>query len=488
MSSVRLLARNFVILFSGNVAGQLIYFAATLYLARVLGPGVFGIWSFAQAWQLYLLRFGEFGFEVTAIREVARRPEDTASWIGRVVCLRLLFSFFLIAGTVFVVTGNLVPHGSGNAVVLFSLAVVPVSFALEWVYEARQNVVTTGVARIAKGVLFGLGVVWLVRGSADFTNSVLSYLLSVTIPVGAVFVIAVRSFGFDLVSFSWARARELIRNASEVGIANILSHYSLFIGTMIVGYVLTEIDLGLFSAAHRVVVLPWAYVIVSFQRVLLPTLARWYVESRSQFESFVDKFFRFTVIVSFGIGLAGTFFGPTLMSLLYSSAYAGATEVFVVLLWALAFAGMRFIFEIALVASDNQRQYLKGMVLLAALYTIATPLLSSKYGIVGAAWAGVAAEFGYFLYLAITFPHMQVTTLVRLIWKPVIACLLAVVTGALLGSAHFAVQGIMSLCVFLGFLVFFKAISSEDAQTLLQLAGARQAINRSGSNHSRSGE
>jgi O-antigen/teichoic acid export membrane protein len=469
LASARQLFKNFVTLFAGNVIGQLLYFLGTLYLAKVFGPAGYGVWSFAQAWQLYLLRIGEFGLEMVGIREIARHPGKTATWTATVVISRICIALVLYVVTIVIVAVNLIPLDAGNLVLLFSVSVFPLALLLEWVYEAKQNVILTSVARILKGVLFAGGVLFFVKGISDITTSVLIYVLSVTIPGVMIFFYVTKSFGFEISSFSIQRGVEAIRKASPIGVATILSHYSLFMGTMTVGYILSKTDLGLFSAAHRVVVLPWAYVFASFQRVLLPTLSRWYHDSLKQYSDFVEKFFRLTILGSIAIGIVGTFFGPALMSGLYPSAYDNSMGVFTILLWALVVAGMRFIFEIALIASDNQRRYLNGMVLLAAVYTIATPLLSWRFGIEGTAWASVIAEFSYFLYLAITFPHMELRAVVNHLWRPMLGGLGAIIIGFSIGPRHHSLQGFLSLGVYLSFIFGSKAFSKGDVRLLFGL-------------------
>lgn len=462
MSTGRRLLGNFLTLFTGNVVGQVLFFVGTLYLARVFGPSAYGIWSFAQAWQLYLLRLGEFGLEVTAIQRIARNPETTARWSASVVVMRLFFATALFAVTLLCGSLGLIPFEAMHVVFLFALCVFPVALVLEWVFEAKQNVIVTSLARVGKGILFIGGILLFVHERTDINASVLVYVVSVAVPSIAVFLLSVRSYGFDRSSFTVGEGVRVIREASSVGVANILSHYSLFVGIMVVGYTLTDKELGYYSAAHRVVVLPWAYVVVSFQRVLLPSLSRWFLESRDHFEAFVGKFFRFTVLGSLTVGIAGTFGGPYLMSVLYSAEYAPAIPVFVILLWALALGGMRFIFEIALIAADRKVQYLKSIALLALMYSILTPLLSAHFGIVGAAWAGVIAECVYLMYLIATFPYLSLANAMKSLWKPLLVGCIAVVAGMSLEGHHFLLQTTASLASFLGLAMLARIVSYDD--------------------------
>lgn len=475
MSEAQKIVRNFLTLFSGNVVGQILFFLGTLYLARVFGPTAYGIWSFAQAWQLYLMRFGEVGLEVTAIRETVRRPETTAHWLRTLTVLRLALGVVLLMLTILVAYLGFIPLGSSDSVVLFSLSVVPMAFLSEWVYEAAQNVRVTGAARVVKGLLFLVGVVTLVKTVDQLYESIILYIISLTFPTLVVFILVLQKYGFAFSSFSFASAWQVLKEAAPTGTATILSHYCLFAGTLFTGYLLSQEEVGLYSAAHRVVVVPWAYVFVSFQRVLLPTFVKLHIASPKSFYRFVYQFFKLSSITSLVIGIAGTFWGPAVMRFLYTSAYDESIGTFMILLWALVAAGMRFVFELALLALNRQSQYLKGVAMAALVHSIATPVFALHYGINGAAAAFVVAELLYATYMVGAFSRLASGNLIFLPLKPIFAAALSVCLGWLVEMTFAGWSGVAALISFVALLFMLKEVSVQDLEFLRTILIAEQS-------------
>lgn len=479
MSNARKILRNFSVLFGGNVVGQVLFFIAVVYLARVLGPAAYGVWSFAQTWQLYLLRAGEFGLEVVAIRSTSRQPDRTRQWITNVVTLRACMAVVLVAATALVATLDLIPSEARTLVLIFSLAAFPAAFTVEWVYEARQEVALVSAARIVRGVLFLAGIAVFVQGIQDVNLSAWFYVGSILLPTVLVFLLVVNTYGFRFSTFRLQEAREAIRQAVPIGLATLLSNYSLFMGTMTVGYLQSQTELGLFSAAHRIVVMPWAYVVASFHRVLLPSLSKKFHESRDQFTDFVERFFHLAVLVAATIGVVGTLAGPQLIDIVYSDAYGGAKAVFAILLWSSVVGGIRFILEIALIASDRHRSFLNGTLFLAASYSVLVPLLTKNFGIVGAAWGAMVAEVMYVTYLMIVFPHIKTSVFVRHIWKPIVGVFLGFAAGAILTEADPFLRGIAVFSVFITVMISSGAVTKSEIALLTNAVGLRTREERS---------
>ncbi|MGA9117262.1 MAG: flippase [Bacteroidota bacterium] len=472
---VRLL-RNYLTLLAGNVAGQLLFFVGLAHLARMLGPAGFGLWNFAQVWMLYLLRGGEFGLEVIGVRETARNPGETPHWIATVVSVRTGLALGLFGAAVLLSAGGLLPEGSASLVLISALALFPMAVLLEWVFEGRQEVGLISAARILKGAVFCAAVLVLVDGSAD--GELAAFLYVGALAAGSLFVLVagVRRFGFRPGAFSREKAAQALRMSAPVGIATLLSQYSLLAATLMVGYVLGGEPLGYFTAAHRIVLFLWAYVITSMHRILLPSLSRSFRDAPSDYGRFVERFFRISVLGALPAGLVGALAAGPLMEMLYSARYAESGAVFAILVWAFVLGTTRSIFEIALIAADRQRRYMWGMGLLALLYTILTPLLTIRFGIVGASWAVLLSELGYCIFLVVSFPYLDSRRLAGDAWKPVAAAGIGLAVGILLSPMHGFVRAGAGACVFCLALWAFRGVRRED----LDLARTTLGFGRTG--------
>lgn len=471
MSVSRKLLRNYVLMFGGNVLGQIAFFSGLVHLARVLGPAGFGAWNFAQTWLLYLFRGGEPGIETLAIREISMTPERTAEWMKRSYLLRIPIAVMLYALTVGLVLLNLFPKSSAGLIAVFSLGVVVWSFTLEWVLEAKQDVIWVSVARVMKGVLFAVPVFVLVRVPESLTLSAWAYVGSLALSVSVIVFIVVRRFGWSDKKFTAHELGGALRAAIPLGAATTLSQYGLFFGTIAVGYILNDVELGYFTAAHRIVVFLWAYVIASSNRIVLPTLSRYFNTSKEDFDIFMRRFFRLSVLLAVPLGLAGTVVAPILFPVLYGHVYDSSIQVFQVLIWGLVAATIRSIFEVGMIASGDQRLYLRAMIIQALVYTAASLGLTVEFGIRGTAGAYVASELITLLYVVNVYSHARTASHIRDLWKP-LTSLVASVFVAILVPSDVVTRGVISVMTYLGVFVIIKGVTAEDMRLLKSVSGS----------------
>ncbi len=78
------MARNAAALYALQIADYAVPLVTLSYLARVLGPESWGEVLYAQGFALWLLLVFEYGFQLSATREIARRRDDKAE-VGRIV-------------------------------------------------------------------------------------------------------------------------------------------------------------------------------------------------------------------------------------------------------------------------------------------------------------------------------------------------------------------------------------------------------------------
>lgn len=458
------LARNFSILFGGNVVGQLAYFAGLLYVARVLGPAAFGVWNLAQVIALYLLRAGDPGLEVESIRAIAGDHALTRQRLTTVITTRVWIGAGLYVAILCAVFAGFVPEDARAATLVFSLSVFPTAILAEWVFEAHQNVSVVGAARVLKGVLFlALAPLAVTLARPDLMTAA-AYVVSLLVPAVIFTAIAFRRHGVGDVRLALAEGPSLIARSWPFGVMSLLTQYCLFLGTVLCGYMITRQELGFYTVAHRPVIFVWMYVVVSAHRVLLPTMTAMRQTSLQRAEGFIEQILRVSTLLIVPVGYAAGVLAPFLLVLLFGPAYAGGADVFRVLLVALVIAISRSILEVDLIARHEQHAYLRGVVGMAVVYTVLTPVAIHVDGIVGCAWAAVIAEAAFFIYLLATAEPGVRKALPRYVVKPVFALLPAAALLIFLPSLPMPVSLAAGLLAYIGVLILLKGTGSDDVR------------------------
>jgi O-antigen/teichoic acid export membrane protein len=386
--------------------------------------------------------------------------------------MRVLLALGLFGIAVVLYATGLVPSGSGELLVVFSLTLFPLAFILEWVFEAVQSVGVVGLARVIKGALFLVLVVVFVHDAGEAVDSAFYYVVSFSIASGFVAVAANRRFGLFPPSLDIAGARNIFREALPIGTATVLSQYSFFIGTILLGYMASGAELGWYNAAHRLVTFIWAYGIVTSSRVLLPQLSRSFGASTEEFADLVMGVLRMITAGSLLFGIIAVAGGSGIIRLIFGDQYAQSGPVLQILSLGLVIGTTRSVLETGLVASRRPQLYMKGMIGLAVLYSVFTYVGIRSYGILGAAAASLVVEIVYAVYLMIVFEVVPFRRIVTVCWKPYAA---AVVAGLLL-----LLTGVESLPLVVmvgglsyGALLFATGqISSRDFRNLRNVIGS----------------
>ncbi len=458
-----------MILFFGNVIGQVLFLLGMIQLARIVGPAAFGAWSYSQAWFFYALRV-DGGMEVTGIRAIARDRSELRQRVSWVLTIRLLMAIILFGAFALIAAAGVFPSGSSSLIILFSLGVFPIAISLEWLYEAVQRTRNVAFARILKGLVFFLFVVFAVKGSQDLENSVIYYTLSLCLPALVLLGVAHREFGLGPVGIGWQKAKELLKEGWPINAVALFSQYSLFFSTTFLGYVASEKEVGYFTAAHRLVIFVWAYGIVASNRVVLPTLSNYFREAEDMYIEFLQNVTRVLTTVALLIGVIGFVVARDFINLLYGPQYASSSEVFQILVWALVLAVARSGLEIGLIASHKQHQYMRGMALDATIHTVLAPVGYAVHGIAGVAAAMLVAESCYTIYIVFVTRSTRIMHFAVRMWRIPVAGGLTLLVLIVFQMPLF-ISVFVGIVLYGGSLVILGEFTAADRVVLRQLIG-----------------
>src|SRR5579859_7455136 len=91
---------NLVVLYSAHFCNYVLPLVTVPYVIRVLGPRNWGLVAFAQAFANYVSLLIEYGFGLSAVRQVARhrdQPAELATVVSGVLGARTLLTLVSLA-------------------------------------------------------------------------------------------------------------------------------------------------------------------------------------------------------------------------------------------------------------------------------------------------------------------------------------------------------------------------------------------------------
>lgn len=226
------------------------------YLVRTIGLEKFGHVNFVLSLSMYFGAVIQYGFSVTATREISRFRESphevekiysrtlSASFVLSLFCILLFFALIFFVND----------FRESPEIYIFSIAyVVFQSVFPSWFFQGMERMGYIALLTLCSGVLFLLGLVMFVQQAEDFVFVPLLYAVASMAVFLASFFVIDRSFG---VKFTWASTGEIRQALVESRHAfvsqmapNLYNNTSIFL----VGVYAGNVALGGYSAATRVI-------------------------------------------------------------------------------------------------------------------------------------------------------------------------------------------------------------------------------------------
>ena len=162
---------NFGYLSLLQIAGYVFPLITLPYLARVIGPYGFGKIAFASAVVVWFQTIAEWGFNLTATRDVAQHRDDkerVSQIFSNVLWSRCLLA--TVAGFLLLILIAVVPYFRENAaVILITFLMVPGQIMFpDWMFQAIEKMKYITIFNLLMKLLFTVAVFVFIRDKDDY--------------------------------------------------------------------------------------------------------------------------------------------------------------------------------------------------------------------------------------------------------------------------------------------------------------------------------
>jgi O-antigen/teichoic acid export membrane protein len=459
---VRRLSRNLFSLFLADVMRRVLGFVSVTFLARTLGAEGFGLVSLGFAVLAYGSVLSTAGFATLGTKRIAQgeSPEVAGHIIGgRFLTTLVIFS--AIAGIAL-----LAVHDSTTArlIVLFSCTLFPQIFFLDWYFQGREKLSTVAIVRTVSSVLYLAAILLFIRSSNDALWVAAGIILGDSAAALWLFLAFRKANPSSRIRIS--PSLSLLKSSLPLAVGVILATLTINFPPLILGAVRTNTEVGIYSAASKLVFFLLVGDRILFS-LLLPASARKQTESMNAFTLVLQDALRWILLLGVPVAIGGTLLGEKLIVLVFGFDYAGAGVVFCVFIWYFFLTMVHTVFTAGLVSAGKEKPYGKNMLITAVACGICVTLGAIRYGALGAA-GGVVVSEGFSLYLmhrslAAAVPLKLPETTFRIFLS---AALMALCVFGLRNENLWLTIPAGAGCYGI-FLVLFRALTAGDVKSLL---------------------
>lgn len=400
MNPNRKIASNFITLFSGEFFARILGFFATAYLARTLGIEGFGKINFAIAIVGYFILLTTWGFDIYAIREVSKKHSLLPKYLSNIQLMRFSIGLIVYAFLFLFVSQWDMPETTKILLYIYGLSVFTLPLNIAWTFYAMENMKTVAISTVINQVVF-LCIVLLFVKSIDEIHAVAwAYILGELIAVFATVYIFFRIIGRVPFKFDLTLCKEIFVKSLPFGISRILRIFTLSSGIIVIGFIASETDVGIYSAAHRVVLL-LATICLYYHFSLYPTISKAYKEKNLEHVGeILATASRLSIMLALPMAVGGVLLSEPIIQLIFGAEYQTSDEVFSISVWMAALLMLSGNYSYTLLALDQQKTAVRIMAYASVINVILNLVLVYRYGIYGAAITAVLTE-AYILVVSV---------------------------------------------------------------------------------------
>ena len=391
--------RNMVLLFTGDAGGRIIGFFVSIYLARVLEPSGFGMFTIGMAVLGYLLLVASPGIQVVEMRNVAALPDLDGERIGGVLTIRLVLATALWGVTALAAPLLVDDPALRTVIVLAAATLIPMAMTLDWYFLGKEEGAPVTRARLAGAAVTALATLAMVNSPADLPAAPLLFAGGACVSALILVLAFRRRHGWPELRWDPGMWRKILAANLPVGFATFLGQHVVNLPPIVLGLTLSAGEVGEFSAAMKIVV---ALLVLDrlIGTLFLPVIARTLTASPSGVTRLYSIVLKTVAVVALPLGVIGTVLAPPVTAFLYGHAYDASGGVLQILVWYAPLTLLNSVHVATLIGAHRERTYTFIMVIASTLLVALVVGLALIWGAAGAAAGVVGGELAAFLLLS----------------------------------------------------------------------------------------
>jgi len=335
------LLENFLSLSFLQVANYIFPLIILPYLVRVLGPEKFGLIAFAQAFIAYFQILTDYGFNLSAPREISINRENKEK-VSEIFSSVMIIKFFLLLfslGLMTIIVFSFKKFRQDWLIyyLTFGMVLGQTLFPI-WFFQGMERMRYITFLNVLAKLIFTIAIFIFVKRSSDYLYVPLLNSLGFVVAGVLALWIVFRDFGvfFRIPSF------EDVKHHLKEG-------WHVFVSLVfITGYTNSRIfAVGLFSTnnaitgyyavAEKLMVIVQTFPLASVIQALYPRLSKIYAENKLKAKFIADKLQRNTTLAYLMICITFFLIAPKVVEIVAGSSYEETALAFRLLLVAVLF-------------------------------------------------------------------------------------------------------------------------------------------------------
>lgn len=364
-----------------------------IWVARYLGPGQFGVFSYALAFVAIFGGIAKLGLDGIIVRDLVQEPGKRDIYLGTAFWLKLVGAFITLSIVAFATLFTSNDYTTNLYIFIIAGGIIFQSFeVIDFYFQSKVLSKFVSLCKLTQLVLSSLLKIYFVLAGADLFWFVVVSLIDQAALAAALYIAyRYQKHGGFYRYFDIKTAKKLLRDSWPLIFSSLVIMIYMRIDQIMIKEMLGDREVGLYSAAVRLSEV-WYFIPMIVTNSLFPAIVSAKKLSEGLYYERLQKLYTFMVWLAISIALPMTFLSDWLVTLLYGDAYKAAGQVLMIHIWAGVFVFLGIASGKWFLSEGLQKfafyRTLSGAIINIILNFVLIPM----YGLIGAAVATLIAQ------------------------------------------------------------------------------------------------
>jgi O-antigen/teichoic acid export membrane protein len=362
-------------------------------VVRALGPTVYGKIGFASAVAGFFGLLASPGFSTYALREAARDESRVHFLVRHVLGARVAFAVGSYALLIlFALTFAPRDFTTRLLIVLSGLVFLVNSIDAQWIFTARSRMWMVTMRGTAGQLIYGGLILTLIRRPADAWVMPVASVTSLLAGTLLIWLPARHEYKIPWPEISPNLWRSFLPICMIMGLASMMSMIYDQIDTVMLRYLRSETEVGLYVASYRMMGVAISFASILGQ-VFFPLLSETTGQDRENEQRYLGWFGEASVGLALPIATGGFILAGPLTRFVLGVQYTGTAVLFRWLMLTIIAGPLASYFGSQLIPAAREKKYLLSVAAGAAVNVILNLFLIPRYGAIAAAFTTAISQF-----------------------------------------------------------------------------------------------
>lgn len=435
MDSKRVI-NNSIALLAMDLSSKIVPLVTFPWIVRALGPESYGKVGFAAAVTGFFGLLASPGFTAFGVREAARGDEPPRNLVQKLMSARIMLaltSYLLLL----IFTFTIAPHDWMTRLLLLltGTTFVVASVDVQWLYLGHSKMWRVSTATILAQFVYMAIILACVHRPGDAWVVPLAVAVSAIVTAVILLRRARTEFGIGLPKYMPEEWGKFLPICVTLGIASMMSMIYDQIDTVMLRYMRSEAEVGLYVASYRLMAISMSFLGVLAQ-VFFPLFSGAARNDPKKDQRYAQWMANSSIALALPIATGGFLLAQPICALVMGNKYAGAEHLLRWLMINLLSASAAVLFSSRLVPNNRERKYLFSVAAGAATNIVLNLIFIPKYGAIAAVFTTIGAQTAVALMSMYYTRDLGRAEFGRPLVISVVAS--AVMAGAIIGAEHVA--------------------------------------------------